>query len=326
MPVTATAVFLQAGSHPADTVRRALASLVGQRGGVCGPTDLQVTERLAGPNMGIDVGVGGAWVPGTQSALQGFYYFENVTNPQYLALSAADATNPRFDLIVARVQDAAYSGATNAASVAVVTGTPGPSPAEPSVPANSLVLARVSVAAGATSITNANITDRRTTQAGQSRTAALGAPVPCTSTTRPTTGLYAGLLAWETDTKSLVAYSGSVWETIASANTAWTTPTLAGSWSNYGGAFSLPGYRRIGDVVYLRGLVARSGSPSANDVIFTLPAGFRPTGTVMFPAWAGVNTVSRVDINNAGQVTWQDGTAAQAATFLSLSGILFAVV
>jgi Ca2+-binding RTX toxin-like protein len=41
---------------------------------------------------------------------------------------------------------------------------------------------------------------------------------------------------------------------------------------------------------------------------------------------AGVNTVSRVDVNNAGQVTWQDGTAAQAATFLSLSGIHFAAV
>lgn len=40
--------------------------------------------------------------------------------------------------------------------------------------------------------------------------ASIGA-VACTSTTRPSAGLYNGFLAYETDTKRLIRYSGSGW-------------------------------------------------------------------------------------------------------------------
>jgi hypothetical protein len=59
------------------------------------------------------------------------------------------------------VQDAYYTGASNNVIFQVVAGTPAGSPVVPSVPANSIALAEVAVAAGALSITTGNITDRR---------------------------------------------------------------------------------------------------------------------------------------------------------------------
>jgi predicted secreted protein len=98
----------------------------------------------------------------------------------------------------------------NTWSLAVVTGTPAASPSEPAAPANSIVLAMVSVAALATSITNANITDRRFTQSGQEGSvAALGGVIICTSTSRPTQ--LEGRVIYETDTDRVYVSTGTNW-------------------------------------------------------------------------------------------------------------------
>jgi hypothetical protein len=63
---------------------------------------------------------------------------------------------------VVAVQDAYYGGtANNQVLFQAVTGTPASSPVAPAAPANSITLAYVAVAANATSIVNANITDQR---------------------------------------------------------------------------------------------------------------------------------------------------------------------
>ena len=160
MTVQNPALFLQASSHPAEDVRRFVATTFDNGSGVVGSSDLAVTQNGT-PNMSVNVAGGQVVVGGTEATYQGSYFCENrgTTN---LVISAADATNPRRDLIIARVKDAAYSGAVNEWSLEVVTGTPAASPVDPSVPANSFVLARVAVAALASSVTNANITDLRT--------------------------------------------------------------------------------------------------------------------------------------------------------------------
>jgi hypothetical protein len=78
-----------------------------------------------------------------------------------LSLTTADPTNPRIDLVCATVNDAYYTGSLNNVVLQVVTGTPAGSPVAPALPANSITLATVAVGAGATAITNANITDTR---------------------------------------------------------------------------------------------------------------------------------------------------------------------
>jgi hypothetical protein len=81
-----------------------------------------------------------------------------------VVIATADATNARRDLIIAQVRDAAYSGATNDARIIVVPGTPAAAPVDPSLASypNALVLARVTVTAGKTSILTADITNTRT--------------------------------------------------------------------------------------------------------------------------------------------------------------------
>jgi len=129
------------------------------RAGVVAPTDLAVTANGT-PNMSVNVAAGAAFVPGTEATFQGNYFFQNdaVVN---LVVAASDPTNPRIDLVVARVRDADYSGATNDASVAVITGTPAASPVVPATPADSILLAQVAVAANAASVVAGNITDKR---------------------------------------------------------------------------------------------------------------------------------------------------------------------
>lgn len=149
---------LQAGSHSAELFRRAISSSL-PAGGVINAGDLAVAANGT-PNMTVNVAGGHAWVVGTELATQGSYYLFNDATLS-VAIAAADLTNPRRDLIVARIQDAQYSGAANTATIEVVQGTPAAIPVDPAVPANCLLLARVAVAASAGSITNANITDLR---------------------------------------------------------------------------------------------------------------------------------------------------------------------
>lgn len=168
-----------AATNPAERVRQAHQSHVGGTG-VENSAALAVTA-LATPNMSVNVAAGGVWIAGTlgsttsQSAnasaqttygapatftSQGSYYDYNDATVN-LPIAAANATNPRIDLVVATVQDADYSGTANQAILQVITGTPASSPVAPPVPASSLVLAQIAVAANATTITAGNITDTR---------------------------------------------------------------------------------------------------------------------------------------------------------------------
>lgn len=174
MTVRSTPIFIQGNSHPAEETRLMLGGMLGTvtgsfAGGVASSdpahgvvraTDLAVTQNGT-PNMTVNVSTGGAFIRGTQSANQGAYHLWNDASLS-VAITAADATNPRRDLIIAQVRDANYSGATNDARIVVVTGTPAAVPSDPTLPANALVLARVAVAAATTSIVTANITDLRT--------------------------------------------------------------------------------------------------------------------------------------------------------------------
>jgi hypothetical protein len=157
--VITTPWVIQALSHPSDVFRRMLKAIA-RGSGVVLSGDLAVAQHST-PNMSVDVAAGSCIINGTENAVtQGAYH---VTNDALLVLSiaASDPTNPRNDLVVAKIQDATYSGGTNAPSIVVITGTPAGSPVDPAVPANAITLARVVVAANVSSIVTANITDLR---------------------------------------------------------------------------------------------------------------------------------------------------------------------
>jgi len=168
--------------------------------GIADSASLAVTANGT-PNMSVNVAAGRAFIAGTEASLQGTYMVENDATVNK-TISASDSTNPRWDIVVAKVQDSNYSGATNAWSIAVVTGTPAGSPAEPALPANSIKLARVIVTAGATTITSGNIVDYRP------RSVALGGTTYCTSNTRPSSP-FVGQEIYESDTYKTLQYVGA---------------------------------------------------------------------------------------------------------------------
>src|SRR6185369_427541 len=120
---------------------------------------LSVTQN-GSPNMSVIVKSGIALVGGTENASQGSYFVMNDADLN-LSIGANGSGQPRIDSVFFKVQDTQYSGVTDACSLVVVAGTPAGSPSPPSAPANAIRLANVAVANGASSITNANITDVR---------------------------------------------------------------------------------------------------------------------------------------------------------------------
>jgi hypothetical protein len=104
----------------------------------------------------------------------------------------------------------------------------------------------------------------------------------------------------------------------------WITMGLGGTgWSNYGFSWIGAGYRKVGDRVEIRGLIA--GGSSGN-VIATMPAGYRPPGDLIFTTMCDVgggNIVARLDILGSGNLVpyFAAGTAAYLSINISYSTV-----
>lgn len=154
--------WLQNGSHPAENDRLTTTGVIWRTAGVADYGSMKVSQSGT-PAMSVSVAAGHAMIAGTQTANQGIYiaYNDGATT---VAIATASTTLPRIDRICVVVQDAFYGGtANNQVIYQAVTGTPNASPVPPAAPNNSVTLALVAVAANATSIVDANITDTRVT-------------------------------------------------------------------------------------------------------------------------------------------------------------------
>jgi len=158
MTVRTPPSWLQNGSHPAENDRLTTQALWATTG-IINSASLLVTQNTP-PGLSVVVASGWAAIVGTTQANMGTYVTYNDA-AAVLSLNTADPTNPRIDLVCATVNDAYYTGSLNNVVLQVVAGTPAGSPVVPALPANSISLATVAVGAGATAITNANITDTR---------------------------------------------------------------------------------------------------------------------------------------------------------------------
>jgi hypothetical protein len=158
MTVRTPPSWLQNGSHPAENDRLTTQALWATTG-IIKSDSLQVTQNTP---AGLSVVVGSGWaaIVGTVQSNMGTYVAYNDASV-VLSLNTANPTNPRIDLICVTVNDAYYTGSLDNVVIQAIAGTPASSPVAPSLPANSISLATVAVGAGATAITNANITDTR---------------------------------------------------------------------------------------------------------------------------------------------------------------------
>ena len=150
--------WLQNGSHPAENDRLTTQALWNTTG-ILRSTDLAVTQA-ASPGMSVLVASGYANIVGTTQANMGSYIAYNDASAT-LTVTTSNPSNPRIDIVVIQINDAYYTGSLNSVSFSVIAGTPAVSPVAPTQPANTILLATIAVAAGATQILNANITDNR---------------------------------------------------------------------------------------------------------------------------------------------------------------------
>lgn len=120
------------------------------------PVDLLVVANTS-PAMNVLVYQGSAVLP---RAGQGPYVAYSDSTPT-ITVAASNPTNARIDVVYMQVLDAAVGDGSTQAKIDIVTGTPSGTPAVPSIPTNAIPLAQIAVAANATQIISANITDVR---------------------------------------------------------------------------------------------------------------------------------------------------------------------
>ena len=99
---------------------------------------------------------------------------------------------------------------------------------------------------------------------------------------------------------------------------AWSGFTFGSGWANYGGDYQTGQVKKVGDVVFLRGLVYRF--IGSGTTIATLPAGYRPPARCL----VGVHTntgLGRVDIDTSGNIM----LVAGGADWVQLNGLVFSV-
>lgn len=223
---------IQGGSHPAEIARNAFAAAfgvphathtagvsvttAGGGHGVVGAGDMAVTQ-LGTPAMKVNVAAGAAIVRAGGARVKGVYPTYNDATVE-VTIAASDATNPRIDLIILHTPDTNYGDASNVPVFVAVAGTPAASPAVPSLSSypNCLVLAQIAVAAGATSIVTANITDKRTYAAALGGT--LYAPL---TALLPASGIRPGTIAYDDQTDSLkyTPDGGTTWSAVGATST-----------------------------------------------------------------------------------------------------------
>lgn len=195
-----TPLVAQNGAYPAIDLR---ALLKPYATGPLRATDLVVSQRGGGVNMSVDVSAGSVIIPASVAS-RGTYLCTSDAVENVAITAAPGAGSTRIDLIVARVYDTEYGDGSDEWTLEAVTGTPGPSPSEPSAPAGSVVLARVNVGSSVSAITNANIADRR------------GRALPVTyGTAVPAVGV-AGQIIVGTG-GALRTFDGSVWTLLPTA-------------------------------------------------------------------------------------------------------------
>jgi microcystin-dependent protein len=162
--------YMQAGTYSSQLDRMIL-DLLAPVAGAFTANDLKVSQHST-PNMTVDVSAGKAMVAGTQAAGQGKYAIwsdalEVVSGQTGVGNFTYPGTTGQAvrHLVVAKVRDASYGGASNDFILDGVLGTPATSGSDvaPAVPVTSLLLAEIRlVYGGGSTITNANITDKRT--------------------------------------------------------------------------------------------------------------------------------------------------------------------
>lgn len=244
------------------------------------------------------------------------------TNGPYLAcfnttstinLDAADATNPRIDVVYVQVNDDAIgdAGSTNGATMAVVNGTPASSPTAPAIPAGAIPLAQIyrnTVANSGNAISQSNLTDVRTSAgtAGGIRTY-----LPGDSLTAA--GSHSGEFTFDIANYGLRYWLANAWHGTV-------LKTYSGTWAN-GTTDITVGTNSAAPTVIMTANIPDPGYPYKLDVSGAADTSGWGTFTPGSPPWTLVTT--RVG-SSTGTLISQARLYPQQANGLASTGIALA--
>lgn len=171
-----TPELLPTKTYPFQNLRYVFQTMGIQQGVFGSAADYLVAQRGAGANMTVDVPAGTAWITGTSITRQGIYHQTNDGTVNVGNFATADATNPRVDQVFLVVNDSSVIGGSDVPQFVIVTGVPtagatigiggnrNGAVADGTIAAsypNRIRLADVLIPATATTVTTANIFDRR---------------------------------------------------------------------------------------------------------------------------------------------------------------------
>jgi hypothetical protein len=87
----------------------------------------------------------------------------------------------------------------------------------------------------------------------------------------------------------------------------WQDLSLSTSWSNYASGYSTPQVRKYPNgIIEVKGIIKKSSALVANEIICTLPTGYRPTEIMLLATWASGGT-SRIQIETGGAIRLNSG-------------------
>lgn len=197
-----------------------------------------VTATTPTPNGFVHVGAGHMLLMGTRSIAPYIATIDATEDINILA-TPADPSFTRWDLIVGQQNDTLHADANNTFTVRHVVGTPAASPADPAVTGSPdyVVIARVVVGPGVTSIAQANIT-----QLLVDWTVAVGGllPVADQAGRDALTGTrYDGMHIWRMDRDWIEAFDGSNWKVLGVAVCSSTADRDAAITTPYNGQLAI---------------------------------------------------------------------------------------
>jgi len=112
----------------------------------------------------------------------------------------------------------------------------------------------------------------------------------------------------------LTSFGGTIGE-------AWNDLSFVSGWGNLGGGWATGQYKKIGDMVFLRGFVVRTSGVSA--VIATLPAGYRPPTPDRFAVTSDAGGFANIQVSTDGTF---EVIVGSPTNYMTLSGIIFSTV
>lgn len=242
-----------------------------------------------------------------EALVNGFYYKNSADLA--IAVPANGGGSTRVDRVVLRVSQTANS----VTAVYVTGGTSAPALAIDEADVYEMSLAQVSVAAGSSIATAANVVDQRFF---------VGKPVAIGNSSYRRPPLRGQILVEGT---TILFGDGTTWRQLYPEVVPTTSAlTMASGWAAYGSTYSAPGYTKLDSgLIVLRGLAKATSTRPALSTITTLPAGARPSGDlIFFTNHVNELTGRRINIRTNG-VIQTDAETTAANAYVSLAGISF---